>query len=74
MNHVIQARGRHAIVEIDVERNQCTVPNTEGGRYFVTGVDDRAARAAAVYAVDHGQSYASAAYARRVLRREADNS
>jgi hypothetical protein len=54
MNKILVQSGRAwAVVTVDENANQCTVPNGEGGRFFVRGVGDKAVAQAAAYAVQH---------------------
>ena len=54
--YVVTYGRRSVLVHADEDRNQCTVPNTEGGLYFVRGVGELAARLAGQYALRFGPS------------------
>lgn len=54
MKRLVQALTRWTVVDIDEERNQVTVPDGAGGRFYVKGTGDKAIASAAQYTVQHG--------------------
>jgi hypothetical protein len=71
-SRVVECRGRYVVVDIDDVRVQCTVPNTEGGRYCVNGYGDKSIADAAAYARSFGTSYRTRAEAEAIVSEEAE--
>ena len=68
----VRVRGRWAIVTVDERAVQCTVPDAEGGRYFVRGYGDASIARAAEYSRQHGTTYAARSEAMAVIEGEDD--